>query len=98
MREVTVSNGNICYVESKQNEKPMENKDSPSNNFNNNKIVHTNGCVNNAYIATKDEKLEKMHEPPTADPEDVGGRPFHGHTPSMFFNIFPFKICNILFK
>uniref|UniRef100_A0A336MQ44 CSON004917 protein n=1 Tax=Culicoides sonorensis TaxID=179676 RepID=A0A336MQ44_CULSO len=86
-KEVTVvSNPNV--VDSNNVIKTRDNKEFVNNvaiSDNNNSIknnntltVQTNGYINNAYIAASNEKIQ---EPPTADPADVGDEPFHGHHP-----------------
>lgn len=73
IKEVTVENGNIPSVVPKLHTVSQEHPKW---------VGHTNGYINNSYIATTDDKLEKMQEPPTADPEYNGDVPFHGHIPS----------------
>lgn len=77
VKEVTVVNGTIPNAEPKSDDKkPTETLDRFQS--------HSNGYINNSYIPTTDDKLEKMQEPPTADPEDAGDTPFHGHIPSKY--------------
>lgn len=83
IREVTVTNGTDSAIDNNDVMKSIDSKGTTSNNNLEKFKIHTNGCINNACIATKDEQIEKMQEPPTADPEDIGERPFHGHTPSI---------------
>lgn len=93
VKEVTVVNGTIPNAEPKSDDKkPTETLDRFQS--------HSNGYINNSYIATTDDKLEKMQEPPTADPEDAGDTPFHGHIPSKYilqnFQILHLSIFNLI--
>lgn len=78
IKEVTVENGNVPNVAPKLNNNHIEDSKKMERYQS-----HTNGYINNSFVVSNDDKLQKMQEPTIVDPEY--NVPFHGHVPSKSF-------------